>query len=133
VSGDGLADVLIGSPRYSAGQNDFDRGAAFVVNGSLDLPPPQGGNGGGAQPPDGSPTPTPTPPIKQHCAVPRLKGATIAAAKRRLKAHRCRLGVVHLRRSARDVAPPRRRIAGQSPRAGAARAQGARISVWMGA
>jgi hypothetical protein len=131
VSGDGLADVLIGSPRYSAGQNDFDRGAAFVVNGSPDSSPPQGGNGGGPQSPDGSPTPTL--PIKQHCAVPRLKGTTIAAAKQRLKAHHCRLGVVHVRRSARHVAPPRRRIAGQSPRAGAARAQGARVSVWMGA
>jgi hypothetical protein len=126
LGGDGLADVLIGSPRYSAGPNDFDRGAAFMVSGLRDLTAP----GGGSPPPGGNGMP---PPPKQRCVVPALKGMRVTGAKRRLTAQHCRLGVVHLRRSARHVVAAMRRVAGQSPRAGAVRAEAAPVSLWLAA
>jgi hypothetical protein len=37
---------------------------------------------------------TAAPPVVKHCVVPKLKGKTLKAAKRSLKAHSCRLGKV---------------------------------------
>jgi hypothetical protein len=64
-----------------------------------------------------------------RCRVPRLKGRTLRAAKRMLKARRCRLGKVKRGRAARRGKVV---VVRQSPRAGARRPAGTRIRVTLG-
>jgi CSLREA domain-containing protein len=81
-------------------------------------------SGTGVAPPDQSqPTPTPTPTPKK-CIVPKLKGKTIAAARRALVAANCRLGTV--RRSGRGRVG---RIRAFKPKAGSQLDAGARVDV----
>jgi hypothetical protein len=67
----------------------------------------------------------------QRCVVPKLRGLRVMGAKRRLRSHHCRLGVVHLRRSGRRTGTGRRRVTSQWPRAGAVRTAGAPVSLWL--
>lgn len=59
------------------------------------------------------------------CVVPRLRGVTVAAARRRLAAANCRLGSVRGRRRGA-------RVRSQSPRAGSIRPAGTPVRVRMG-
>ncbi len=80
-------------------------------------------SGTGLAPPDQSqPTPTPTPAKK--CVVPKLKGKTLAAARRALVAASCRLGTV--KRSGRGRPG---RIRAFKPKAGSVLAAGTRVNV----
>jgi len=63
------------------------------------------------------------------CVVPKLKGKTVAAAKRALKAANCRAGSV-TRRKAR--ASKRGRVLGQSPAAGTKLASGGKVALVVG-
>ncbi|HEX6459329.1 MAG TPA: PKD domain-containing protein [Thermoleophilaceae bacterium] len=73
-----------------------DSGETAIAQGSITITPaptPPGGPGGGG----GTPTPTPVPlpaPAVQHCIVPKLKGLSLSAAKRKLAHAHCKLGKV---------------------------------------
>jgi hypothetical protein len=63
------------------------------------------------------------------CAVPELKGDTLAVARRKLAAAHCRLGTVH--RSGHHQS--RLRVTKESARAGERLADNAPVSLWIGA
>lgn len=94
----------------SAGQVDSSP-ASYVWGVSAPPPPPAGPGQPGA-------------PV--HCVVPRLKGQTVATARRMLASAHCRLGATK-RRSRRA-----RRIVGQRPAARTTLAAGASVSVTLG-
>jgi hypothetical protein len=91
-----------------------------------DVPPAGAGGGGGggdsgAGPGAGGSSPA-------HCVVPALRGHTLGAVRRMLRAARCRLGVVH---RPRHVGAHRvLRVFSQRPAARRRLAVGARVSVW---
>ena len=64
-----------------------------------------------------------------HCRVPRLIGVTLAAAKRRLSAAGCALGMVKHRKARTDR---RRRVVAQSTRPGRVLKRGSRVGVTIG-
>jgi PASTA domain-containing protein/List-Bact-rpt repeat protein len=67
--------------------------------------------------------PTPPPP---KCVVPKLKGKTLAAAKRAIKSHHCSVGTVH-RATSRTV--KKGHVISQKPRPGARRRHGAKVKL----
>ena len=81
----------------------------------------------GFTPPPGPPAAPPPPPSagKQACVVPRLRGRTLAKAKRALTRAQCSLGKVSRVRSRarRGV------VVGQKPRAGVRKAHGAKVAL----
>jgi beta-lactam-binding protein with PASTA domain len=68
-------------------------------------------------------------PAHRSCVVPRLRGYTLAAARRALSAAHCRLGSVH--RPARHHHGTLR-VTKQSVRAGKRLANDARVNLWLG-
>ena len=70
----------------------------------------------------------PATPAKRRCRVPRLRGATVAVARRKLARAGCRLGRISRRRA---VAARRSKIATQSPRAGRVRSARTRVHVTL--
>jgi cytochrome c peroxidase len=80
--------------------------------------PAAGGAGGGGQSVAGSAA-------RNACVVPRLRGRTVANARRLLARSRCRLGVVLRPRGSRS----RLVVSSQRPRAGARRPAGTRVAV----
>jgi hypothetical protein len=85
--------------------------------------------------PSGPTGPTGTtgpPPPKPKCVVPKLKGKTLAAAKRALKAHHCRLGKVRRPKRHKHSKPVKLVVLAQSRRAGAKLPQGTKVNVRLG-
>jgi PASTA domain len=135
--------VVNGAGDTSAGHNS----AAMVGTAARpeDAPPPPdlgGGSpsGGGSPPPSGSSPSSPpagnrdqtaTPQtntqnaIARRCTVPKLKGRTLAAAKRALRRAGCRVGTVSKRRSSRR----RGTVLAQSKAAGRRLPAGARVAL----
>lgn len=67
----------------------------------------------------------PPKPKRAACTVPKVVGKTLSTARRLIARARCSVGRVRRARSARA----RGRVLGQSPRAGAKRARGARVNL----
>jgi hypothetical protein len=86
-------------------------------------PPPGGGGGGGGGGPGGG---TKGGAAAKRCKVPKLRGKTLAAARKSLRRANCRAGKV-----TRAYAPKVRkgRVANSTPRAGARRVRGAKIRI----
>jgi hypothetical protein len=121
----GTAEGLV--PSDVDGQ--WDIYAADVPTLSPPADNPTGTPGDGGKSGDGTTHPT----TKPRCVVPAIKNVTLVRARQRLATHHCRLGRVRLRASARRVGVAKRRVASQSPHAGAVRPERARVSVWLAA
>lgn len=74
-----------------------------------------------------APPPPPAPAVR--CTVPKVVGLKLAAAKTRIRRARCSVGRV---RSTRAKRAKRGRVIKQSPRAGAVRARGAKVTLVVG-
>jgi VCBS repeat-containing protein len=94
---------------------------SFTAAAAPPPPPPQ-------PPPPPPPPPSPlTPPTPTvHCLVPKLKGKTLAGARRLLASRHCRLGGVTRAYSAKVR---RGRVVSQRPRAGLVLAEGTKVKV----
>jgi glucose/arabinose dehydrogenase len=87
-------------------------------------PPPQPPPAPPPPPPPPAGPPPPSPARTASCRVPRVIGYRVRAARTRIRRAHCRLGRIGRRRSARRAG----RILTQSPRPGARRPHGARVS-----
>jgi hypothetical protein len=72
------------------------------------------------------PAPKPKPKAPPRCVVPRVTGKTVAAARKAIKARRCRVGSIQSRNSRLAA---RGRVIAQTPRAGRRVAIGTRVSI----
>jgi hypothetical protein len=78
-------------------------------------------------PPPAPPPPPPPAPPRLRCVVPRVVGLRLAKARTRIRRARCRVGRVR-RAKARRVG----RVLAQSPRPGARRSVGSRVTLLVG-
>jgi Tol biopolymer transport system component len=77
--------------------------------------------------PLGTPPPPPPPPVR--CKVPRVIGMRLAVARKRIGRANCTVGSV---RRVRSAARRAGKVIGQSPKAGAVRARGAKVALVVG-
>lgn len=73
-----------------------------------------------------------SPPPAPRCVVPKVLGLRLAAAESKIKKAGCKVGTIKRTRAARHVRASRLRVRAQSPRAGASRARGTRVSLTLG-
>jgi beta-lactam-binding protein with PASTA domain len=74
--------------------------------------------------PLGTPPPPPPPPVR--CVVPRVIGMRLAVARKRIGSANCLVGSVRRARAAKKRAG---KVIAQSPKAGAVRPRGAKVSL----
>lgn len=118
--------------RVTATLSDSGQTATAHRSITVTRPPSTGGGGGGGNP---QPQPQPQPPQPApppQCAVPKLKGLSLRAARRKLSRAHCKLGKVKkpkLRKSA--TKKPTLVVARQSPGAGKKLANGSKVNVTL--
>ncbi len=66
---------------------------------------------------------------KARCSVPNVRGLSLGTAKARVRARHCSLAQVKKLASSKRM---RGRVVAQTPRAGSVRANGARVTLWVG-
>ena len=118
ANGDSLRPALSANGRLAVFESDATNLVPGDSNGFTDV---------FVYDPLGTPPPPPAPPVQ--CKVPRVIGTRLAVARKRIGQANCTVGRV---RRVRAAARRAGKVIGQSPKAGAVRARGAKVSLVVG-